>query len=99
MKGTLECEHSEDLVVKVNMMKQIGSVLLREGFRLILREDHSNEIMEFINSFKLLQDIMRIGDEWLINSLKFLIIGVKDPLVFLCQCIEKMRMIELSRKS
>ena len=55
--------------------------------------------MAFINNHKLLSQIKRIEDEWLENSVKFVILGVKDPLVFLCQCIEKLRLIEVSKKS
>ena len=65
-------------------MKRTGSVLIREGFRLILKDDHDSDIMSFVNSYKLLIQINKIGDEWLENSLKFVILGIKDPLVFLC---------------
>ena len=46
-----------------------------------------------------MHQIHKLGDEWLENSLKFLILGIKDPLVFLCQCVEKLNMIEISKKS
>lgn len=85
--------------VKVNLMKHIGSVLIREGFRLILQEEHNNDIMNFINKYKNLCEIQAMGDDWAVNSLKFVIMGVKDPLVFLCQCIEKLRLIALAKRS
>ena len=55
--------------------------------------------MAFIEHHKLLSEIRKIEDEWLENSLKFVILGVKDPLVFLCQCIEKLELLEVSKKS
>ena len=96
---TLDCDDSEALQDKVNIIKRSGSVLIREGMRLILRENHHNDLKNFINSHKILAEIVRIGDQWLENSLKFVIMGIKDPLVFLCQCIEKLRLIEVSDKA
>ena len=55
--------------------------------------------MSFIHRYKLLHQINKIGDEWLENSLKFVIMGIKDPLVFLCQCVDKLNLIEVSKKS
>ena len=81
---TLGCVDSITLQDKVNIIKRSGSVLIREGMRLILRDNHQNDIKHFINSYKILASIVRIGDEWLENSLKFVIMGIKDPLVFLC---------------
>ena len=52
--------------------------------RLVLRDDHKNNLKHFIGGFKLLAEIAKIGDQWLENSLKFVIMGIKDPLVFLC---------------
>ena len=95
----LQCEEPEYLAVKVSLIKQTGSVLIREGFRLILRDDHDSDIMSFIHRYKLLHQINKIGDEWLENSLKFVIMGIKDPLVFLCQCVDKLNLIEVSKKS
>ena len=80
----LSCDDSEILECKVNIVKRLGSILIREGFRLILREEHKNDIYDFINRYTLLSEIKKIGDEWIENSLKFVIMGVKDPLVFLC---------------
>ena len=99
MKETLGSEDAEMLEDKVSIIKRSGSVLIREAMRIILRDDHRNEILEFINSYKLLSEIVKIGDQWLENSLKFVIMGIKDPLVFLVQCIEKMRLIERIRRS
>ena len=59
-------------------------MLIREGMRLVLRDDHRNNLKHFIGGFKLLAEIAKIGDQWLENSLKFVIMGIKDPLVFLC---------------
>ena len=99
VQTTLQCSESEVLKDKVTIIKQSGSVLLREGLRLLLREEHRNDIQSFINSYKLLAEVVKIGDDWLENSLKFVIMGVKDPLVFLCQCIEKLQLIEESKKA
>lgn len=55
--------------------------------------------MSFVNSYRLLHHIHKIGDEWLENSLKFVMMGIKDPLVFLCQCVEKLNLIEISKKA
>ena len=99
VQDALSCEKSIDMVVKINTISVTGSVLLREGFRMILREEHNNDLSSFINSFKVLRDIKQMGDDWVDNSLKFVIIGVKDTIVFLCQCAEKLRLIELAQKS
>lgn len=57
MQETLQCEDLDHMAVKVNLMKHIGSVLVREGFRLILQEEHGNDIMNFINKYKNLCEI------------------------------------------
>lgn len=95
----MACKDPKALEVKINIIKRLGSVLIREGFRLILLEDFNNDLMAFIEHHKLLSEIRKIEDEWLENSLKFVILGVKDPLVFLCQCIEKLELLEVSKKS
>ena len=81
------------------MLKLLGSVLLREGFRIILREDYGNDVNAMINGSKVLREISKLSDEWVENSLKFVIMGVKDPLIFFCQCIEKYKIVEKSQKS
>ena len=45
---TLSCEDSETLQCKITLISKMGSDLLREGFRTILREDHNNEIVNLI---------------------------------------------------
>ena len=59
---TLSSADSEILEDKVNVIKQSGSVLIREGLRLLLREEHRNNLKHFIGSYKLLAEIVKIGD-------------------------------------
>ena len=62
---TLQCLVSDDLCDKINVLKQSGSVLIREGLRLILKDDYKNDFQNFIDSSKLLSEIVKIGDDWL----------------------------------
>ena len=72
----------------------MGSVLLREGFRLILQEEHRKDLSDLIRNYQVLVSIAFYHEEWITNSLKFTLLGVKDPLVFLCQCFDKMVVME-----
>ena len=67
--------------------------------RLVLREDFNNDIEKLIRHFRMLRSIDRIGDDWVANSLKFVMIGVKEPFTFLKDCIDKLKIIEMSRNS
>ena len=44
VRELLNCDSSESLQVKLNLIARSGSVMIREGFRIILKEDHSNNI-------------------------------------------------------
>ena len=59
-------------------------MLLREGLRMVLIEEHKRDIKNFISNYKVLISIAFYHEEWVTTSLKFTILGVKDPLVFLC---------------
>ena len=80
----LNRETAESMLLQIRCIKRIGSILLREGFRLLLWEDHKRDIIDFINSYRVLTTLVFYHEEWVKNSLKFTILGVKDPLVFLC---------------
>ena len=94
LKVSLSSETAEELEINIKVIKRIGSVLLREGFRLLLSEEHRRDINSFINSYQVLVCISFYHEEWVTNSLKFTLLGVKDPLVFLCQCYDKLIVIE-----
>ena len=96
--NTLSTKTSEDLELQIKVIKRVGSVLLREGFRLLLQEEHKRDIKDFIISYTTLDTIAFYHEEWVNNSLKFTLLGVKDPLVFLCQCYDKLLMIEKMKK-
>ena len=95
---TLNSESAEDLEINIQVIKRIGSVLLREGFRMVLIEEHKRDINSFINSYRVFISVAFYHQEWVTTSLKFTILGVKDPLVFLCQCHEKLIVINKMKK-
>ena len=90
----LNRETAEGMLLQIRIIKRIGSILLREGFRLLLWEEHKRDINDFINSYRVLISLVFYHEEWVTNSLKFVILGVKDPLVFLCQAYDKLLIIE-----
>ena len=51
---------------------------------MVLIEEHKRDIKNFISNYKVLISIAFYHEEWVTTSLKFTILGVKDPLVFLC---------------
>ena len=95
---TLNSDSTKELEVHIQVIKRIGSVLLREGLRMVLIEEHKRDINSFINSYRVLISISFYHQEWVKTSLKFTILGVKDPLVFLCQCHEKLLVIDKMKK-
>lgn len=99
LQEALRCKDSQTLRIKISNILHTGTVLLREGFRILLKEEHNNEIDRFVTDYPLLQDMKLLGADWVANSLKFVMLGVKDPIAFLFQLLKKLELIEESRKS
>ena len=54
---TLNSDSTKELEIHIQVIKRIGSVLLREGLRMVLIEEHKRDINSFINSYRVLISI------------------------------------------